>query len=224
MPHAKDECMRCSKEPEIEIMWAGHRARAWFCEEHAEEFKSEKDDDEITKEREVPNGEVAEDWSDGPIKDNAKKEAFRLGFQKEAGSIPGAAATGILPFGDTLYQGGTAEGEHKQSTDWIIPLLGGAAMAAYTGFRNKRAIKELIARASEAAKSDRKVSKILSRLRAADKPEERQRLLSMLKEYFVGGTAMGAAEGVGYELANRYRHEDESMLKREKDTLGLLSK
>lgn len=36
--HAFDKCMKCSKPPEYEMLWADGRAHAWFCEKHLKEF------------------------------------------------------------------------------------------------------------------------------------------------------------------------------------------
>lgn len=61
--HANDKCMRCSAPPTRECRWAEGAARAWFCDKHWAQFKSEHGPDskmgaDIDCDRAVKNGRV----------------------------------------------------------------------------------------------------------------------------------------------------------------------
>lgn len=46
----RDECMLCEKLPEVEVVWADGRGRAWFCQSCFEAWKAEEERD-IVKQR-----------------------------------------------------------------------------------------------------------------------------------------------------------------------------
>ncbi|KXH75416.1 MAG: hypothetical protein AM326_03430 [Candidatus Thorarchaeota archaeon SMTZ-45] len=60
----------CKKVPEVDVLWADGRGRAWFCKEHLEKWKQGfKDKGEegwlaIVSEKKVTTGEVPEKWAD----------------------------------------------------------------------------------------------------------------------------------------------------------------
>lgn len=62
--HRRDQCMMCTKAPEVEVLWADGRGRAWFCMDCFKKW-SEEDEREIVAQREVVDGEVPRKWSEG---------------------------------------------------------------------------------------------------------------------------------------------------------------
>lgn len=107
--NSRDKCMRCDKEPTQEIRWAGHRARAWFCDEHAEDFKEEKGDD-ISYVRDVPHGVVPEDHGDGPVsKEEAEQQkeaqSRNYSFPGQPGDILSSAIEGANVLSGGKYRG-----------------------------------------------------------------------------------------------------------------------
>jgi hypothetical protein len=43
--NSRSKCMRCSKPPVKQFIWAEGRARAWFCAQHTRAFAKEHRDD-----------------------------------------------------------------------------------------------------------------------------------------------------------------------------------
>lgn len=68
--HSFDKCMRCSKSPTHEMMWADGRAHAWFCEPHLKEFISEEHDrrngSDIPEIKELPEGKAYKSTYENP--------------------------------------------------------------------------------------------------------------------------------------------------------------
>jgi len=70
--HSRSRCMfeGCKRAPEVDVLWADGRGRAWFCEEHLEAWKQGFKDRgvegylEIVGEKKVTTGEVPEKWAD----------------------------------------------------------------------------------------------------------------------------------------------------------------
>lgn len=86
-PYPHDECMfpRCSKAPEVEVVWADGRGRAWFCKEHLARWRDRGEPDgdppgdrEIIREREVEGGRVGPRYGAPPL---AKAIPLRDGVQ-----------------------------------------------------------------------------------------------------------------------------------------------
>jgi hypothetical protein len=70
--HRRDQCMRCSKAPEIEILWAGGRAHAWFCFKHFEDWIQEEPDriaQDLSAAKLVRDGVASRKWSENPNSD-----------------------------------------------------------------------------------------------------------------------------------------------------------
>jgi tRNA nucleotidyltransferase/poly(A) polymerase/DNA topoisomerase IB/2'-5' RNA ligase len=68
---SRSSCMEkgCKKPPEHECIWAGGRARAWYCGEHYEPWKKQTGDWlELAKERKVKGGEVGKKYGEEPKK------------------------------------------------------------------------------------------------------------------------------------------------------------
>lgn len=64
--HRSDRCMLCKKvAPEVEILWAEGRARAWFCKKCLEVWKAESEFHQIDSMREVKGGRVGRTFQDG---------------------------------------------------------------------------------------------------------------------------------------------------------------
>ena len=69
---SRSKCMHkeCASQPEVDVLWAGGRGRAWFCRKHLKEWKDgfekrgKQDWLEIVGEKGVPSGEVPAKWSD----------------------------------------------------------------------------------------------------------------------------------------------------------------
>lgn len=69
--HSKSKCFDCDNPPTVDILWANGHGRCWFCDEHFEKWKKEKNDmsstgtneGDICKVRKVKDGEVPEKWS-----------------------------------------------------------------------------------------------------------------------------------------------------------------
>ena len=55
--HSRHKCMHCESPPEVEILWAEGMARAWFCQKHFDEFKTNNRGD-VDYVRKVPHGVV----------------------------------------------------------------------------------------------------------------------------------------------------------------------
>jgi len=65
------ECMECKKPPEVDVLWANGKGRAWFCKEHFEEWKKKPNSMSDTKTNEGDickvykvKGEVPKRWTD----------------------------------------------------------------------------------------------------------------------------------------------------------------
>lgn len=71
----KDRCMKCDEAPEVEIIWADGRGRAWFCKECFTKWKEEMDDPEIVKQRQVHSGSVGDKYGEEPEPEHERKEA-----------------------------------------------------------------------------------------------------------------------------------------------------
>jgi len=55
--HRRDRCMLCTRPPEMDIIWAGGHARAWFCEDHYDSWRAQEPRDIISAEK-VTTGSV----------------------------------------------------------------------------------------------------------------------------------------------------------------------
>ena len=68
--HSHDKCMKCSKPPEYELMWADGRAHAWFCEKHLKDFIAEdpdrKNGSDIPEIKELPEGKAYKHTGENP--------------------------------------------------------------------------------------------------------------------------------------------------------------
>jgi hypothetical protein len=53
--HSRSKCMQCSAKPTVAYHWADGRAMAWFCDKHAEKWKSEAERD-IVKTVKIKDG------------------------------------------------------------------------------------------------------------------------------------------------------------------------
>lgn len=67
--HSRTQCMHkdCKSAPEVDVLWADGRGRAWFCKEHLAEWKQQFEDQGkglgIVDEKTITSGEVPEQWS-----------------------------------------------------------------------------------------------------------------------------------------------------------------
>lgn len=76
------KCMEkgCKAPPEHECLWAGARARSWYCGKHYEPWKKQQGDWlELAKERKVKSGVVGKKYGEEPKKASASRvlEAFK---------------------------------------------------------------------------------------------------------------------------------------------------
>jgi site-specific DNA-adenine methylase/2'-5' RNA ligase len=70
--HSRSVCMAdgCKRAPEVDVLWADGRGRAWFCKEHLETWKQGFKDRgeegllEIVGEKKITAGEVPAKWAD----------------------------------------------------------------------------------------------------------------------------------------------------------------
>lgn len=85
----RSRCMHdgCKKGPEIEVIWADGRGRAWFCKPHFTSWKNEKSDmpKDIVRERKVPDGVVGEKFGEYPKKKTAKATGTKCGDGESVG-------------------------------------------------------------------------------------------------------------------------------------------
>lgn len=58
--HARDRCMSCKRAPEIEVIWADGRGRAWFCSDCYEKWGERSS---VDRERTI-DGAVGSSWGD----------------------------------------------------------------------------------------------------------------------------------------------------------------
>jgi len=59
----RDQCMNCSAAPTVEVLWADGIARAWFCERHLEEWRSESETHQYVELHRFAEG-IAEHYQD----------------------------------------------------------------------------------------------------------------------------------------------------------------
>jgi len=70
--YSRAKCFNCNKLPTVDILWANGKGRCWFCAEHFELWKKEKNEmsktgtneGDINKVYKVKNGKVPKKWSD----------------------------------------------------------------------------------------------------------------------------------------------------------------
>lgn len=86
---SRSRCMHdgCKKGPEIEVIWADGRGRAWFCKPHFTSWKNEKTEmpRDIVREREVPDGVVGEKFGEYPKNKTAKATGTKCGDGESVG-------------------------------------------------------------------------------------------------------------------------------------------
>lgn len=70
--YARDRCMRCAKPPMVDVLWAEGAGRAWFCQEHFDEWRKEHEGD-ISATNQVTDGVVPAKWG---ARDAATQEAL----------------------------------------------------------------------------------------------------------------------------------------------------
>lgn len=73
--HRSDTCMQCKAAVTHEVVWAGYRARAWFCSKHFHSFKGNKAN-EVTKWRRIEGGKVGQKYGDAPLDKTGKQPAY----------------------------------------------------------------------------------------------------------------------------------------------------
>jgi len=63
--YSRSKCMKCSKPPEYEILWAEGIGHAWFCKKHLKEWATAGDGKgEIISVKEIKNGEASKNFSE----------------------------------------------------------------------------------------------------------------------------------------------------------------
>ena len=87
---SNSRCMHdgCKKGPEVEVIWADGRGRAWFCKPHFASWKKAPKDEiprEIVRERQVPDGVVGEKFGEYPKKKTAKATGTKCGDGSSVG-------------------------------------------------------------------------------------------------------------------------------------------
>ena len=89
--HRRDECMQCKAAPTYECVWAGGRARAWFCAKHFKAFNNKQN--EILRWRRFSGGEVGKRYGEAPLDKSGKSPAY---YDPQNPSAK--AAVGSAPF------------------------------------------------------------------------------------------------------------------------------
>ncbi len=79
--HSRSECMKCSKPPQVEVLWAEGHGRAWFCNTHYGKWKKESSWHDVVSEKPVPDGEVGKRWADN--RNKVKKAIFTARGKEE---------------------------------------------------------------------------------------------------------------------------------------------
>jgi 2'-5' RNA ligase len=82
----------CKKGPQVEVIWADGRGRAWFCKPHFASWKKVPKDEiprEIVREKEVPDGTVGEKFGEYPKKKKGAKEGDLADFIARTNDIEG---------------------------------------------------------------------------------------------------------------------------------------
>lgn len=70
--HRRDQCMKCEKPPEYEVLWAEGMGRAWFCKKHLKEWIWGKKGEakktgfamDVNAVKKVDSGVVGKKWAD----------------------------------------------------------------------------------------------------------------------------------------------------------------
>ncbi len=82
--HRRDQCMKCEKPPEYEVLWAEGMGRAWFCKKHFQEWIEKQRADakktrfalDVNAVKKVDGGVVGKKWADNKnadLKHNLKR-------------------------------------------------------------------------------------------------------------------------------------------------------
>lgn len=109
--HSRSRCMfkGCKRAPEVDVLWADGRGRAWFCKEHLAAWKQDFVDRgeeewlEIVGEKEVTTGEVPEKWADVHKAEVIVSKSILPPSEPEARPMPGAKWLAIRPDDLTPY-------------------------------------------------------------------------------------------------------------------------
>lgn len=79
--HAKNKCMECDRPPEVDVLWAEGKARAWFCKPCFEKW-NKAHPDEVSDIHAVKGGEVTKEWKEGKSV-SEKERAVLIGVKED---------------------------------------------------------------------------------------------------------------------------------------------
>ncbi len=79
--HARDKCMACDQPPEVDVLWAEGKGRAWFCRACYAEWENR---DDVNVEHEVKAGVVPTHWGGQvrPVRRERSAASDLLGFDR----------------------------------------------------------------------------------------------------------------------------------------------
>jgi len=108
---SRKQCMYdgCKRAPEIDVLWADGRGRAWFCKEHfvkwKQDFKDRNKENwlEIVGEKGITIGEAPKKWADVHKKDCVPQISKAILPPSEESELPGPVWLCIRPDDQTPY-------------------------------------------------------------------------------------------------------------------------